>query len=252
MVQEELHGDELTDQTSEVSWEPGRELTYDEWYRVGKTLHAISRAIGWWWGDFLAWGEMAFGESYTQIIEETEYSRETLKKFKAVSTRIPKGRRIPRLSWSHHFSVAYLEPAIADKILRLADEFSLSVRETKEIAAWPHERVNQLCEYADTHEQLHYPELMAKARMLELPGQNGQIEDDDIPFAMPVENNEQEENFWLDEDASDPMDSIKAFFASRGLPILYSDETTVVWEGGIRLYVARGEHDAYLTWEKSV
>lgn len=232
--------DELDDvqniagQVDEISWQPPRDLTYDEWSSITHTLQTIGKALPFWLGDALAYGEQHFGEAFAQVIDETNYAKETLKKFKAVSIRIPKSRRRAGTSWSAHFAVCYLEPAIADKLLRLADEYELTVRDVKLVASWPDERKERLFEFANTRIQLRYAEIMAHVWLLDTPEAQDDAETEADFAGLPN---------------GESFDSIQRFFASKGIPITFEDETTVVWEGGVRLSVVRNDRESYLNWE---
>lgn len=246
----------LATQTTEISWEPGRDLTYEEWYQVGMTLNLIGRAMNWWIGDHLNYGEDHFGESFSQIIDDHLQSipTETLKKLKAVARRYHKSRRVPELSWSHHFRLAYTEPAIADKILAIAEEYSLSVRDVGLIAQIPDKESFFL--FVDNQIQLRQEEVMREAYRLLTPppivDNNAEPDDDDdIPFTdRPAEVDDADNYAWLPDD--DPMDSVRLFFLERGIPIVHDDENLIEWRGGIRLSVQMDGNRPVLTWEVTV
>ena len=40
---------------------------YEEWERCGAVLHQIDGAVQWWLGDWLNYGEHAYGEKYGYI-----------------------------------------------------------------------------------------------------------------------------------------------------------------------------------------
>ncbi len=108
------------------------DLAFHEWELIGKDLQVAHRAILFWLGDWLAYGEHKYGEMYTQAIEVSTYSLETLKKCKAIAERIPRGNRIPELGWSHHMAVAYLPPTERVERLQQAAENNWSRRELQD------------------------------------------------------------------------------------------------------------------------
>ena len=105
---EENHLASDVGETTEVSWKPPTSMTYQEWSAIGATFQQINRSLNWWIGDWLNAGEMRFGEMAVQAVEGTGRAVESLIKYKQVSQRIPPHMRYPELSWTHHFSVAWL------------------------------------------------------------------------------------------------------------------------------------------------
>jgi hypothetical protein len=107
------HQDELTP----VSWEPQGELDFEEWRAVGRKLARIARASRWWLGDWLNYGEKAYGGKYTQALRQTGYDYQSLADMARVSKEFDVSRRRENLSWSHHEEVAALEPSEQDRML---------------------------------------------------------------------------------------------------------------------------------------
>ena len=81
-------------------------LEYGEWARTGLALARMGKAVQFWLGDWLLYGESAFGEEMAQAATETGYSEESLRGMLWVASRIPPSVRRPTLSWSHHQVVA--------------------------------------------------------------------------------------------------------------------------------------------------
>jgi hypothetical protein len=77
-------------------------LTYSEWRDTILAYARLGKAVQFWIGDALCYGEDHFGELYAQAASETGYSSESLRGFQWVSSRIPPGVRRLTLSWSHH------------------------------------------------------------------------------------------------------------------------------------------------------
>lgn len=97
-------------------------LTFDEWEGVGGTLQAMERSVMWWIGDWLLYGEKQWGEMYAQAIDATDYSYQSLRIAKYVSSQFDMLRRRNNLSWSHHREAASLSRQEADLALDGAEE----------------------------------------------------------------------------------------------------------------------------------
>lgn len=126
------------------------ELDYQEWEAVIVQLKSIQGAIQWWLGDLLNYGEARYGETYSQVLDATEYEYQTLANFKYVAGRIPPERRKKSLSFSHHVEVASLEPPLQEELLREAENLGLSTKElrkrVKEVKQKTCEHVTQTVE----------------------------------------------------------------------------------------------------------
>ncbi len=87
----------------------------------------------WWWGDALAYGETRYGEMYSQALEESDYSYNSLRQAKYVSERIPIASRLSNLTWSHHCEVAMAFDTLKEREswLAKADESELSKSELR-------------------------------------------------------------------------------------------------------------------------
>lgn len=109
------------------------ELSFEEWSATGRSLQRVGRAWQWWVGDWLNRGEQLFGEEYAQEIDVSEWDNETIRGATWVSSKIPRSRRRPGLSWSHHHAVAALEDAEQERFLDLAENGDLSVARLREL-----------------------------------------------------------------------------------------------------------------------
>lgn len=96
-------------------------LSFEDWEQTGETLGRIGRACQWWIGDWLNYGERAYGEKYTEAIEVTGYELGTLKNLAWVAARVERSRRRDVLSWSHHQEIAALGPADQERWLTSAE-----------------------------------------------------------------------------------------------------------------------------------
>lgn len=109
-----------------------RNLTFDEWAAIGSTLGTMERGMNWWIGDWLNYGEHAFGEKYTQAVQETGRDRDSLANLAWVAGRIELSRRRDNLSFTHHTEVASLEIAEQDRFLDAAELNEWSTRALRE------------------------------------------------------------------------------------------------------------------------
>jgi hypothetical protein len=73
-------------------------------------------------------GERAYGETYSQALEESDYVLGTLQQAKFVASRIEPLRRLKEVSWGAHQEVATLPPKQQDKLLAEAARDNLTVR----------------------------------------------------------------------------------------------------------------------------
>lgn len=112
-------------------------LTFEEWEDAGNRLRLINRACQWWWGDWLNYGERAYGEKYTQALETSEYEEKTLRTTSWVARQIGMSRRRDILSFSHHAEVASLEATEQDAWLDKAVANEWGVHELRrELREW--------------------------------------------------------------------------------------------------------------------
>jgi hypothetical protein len=113
---------------SDVSWRAAEDLSFEEWLENGRRLGLMGRSAGWWIGDWLCYGNHAFGERYARASRITGYDAQTLMNMAYVASRFDVGRRRGKLSWSHHAEIAAMEPEEQDHWLALAEADRLSVR----------------------------------------------------------------------------------------------------------------------------
>ncbi len=88
-------------------------LSYEEWQTHGENLAAMSGSIQWWIGDFINYGEAAYGEKYSQALTLWESQAKDegyggLANMAWVSREYESSIRIENLSWSHHLIAASL------------------------------------------------------------------------------------------------------------------------------------------------
>jgi len=106
--------------------------TYDEWEACGTFLKQAEKAVQFWIGDWLNYGERQWGEQYSQAVEETGYDQGTLRNYKYTASAVDLSLRSDKLSFAHHREIATLEPQEQREFLDLAEEQHLSSRELRE------------------------------------------------------------------------------------------------------------------------
>jgi hypothetical protein len=115
-----------------VSWVPPEGLTFEEWEQIGRGIMRLHGASKWWLGDWLLYGEGAYGEQYSQALSSTDYRYQTLVNAASVSRRVESYRRRENLSWSHHEVVAKCEPSEQVEWLRQAEEKDWTVHDLRD------------------------------------------------------------------------------------------------------------------------
>ncbi len=78
----------------------------NEWTRLGSVLFRLEQSIQWLIGDWILYGEYAYGKTYEQIAQETGYEKTSLYQYKYVSEKVDFSIRIENLSFGHHQLVA--------------------------------------------------------------------------------------------------------------------------------------------------
>jgi hypothetical protein len=95
--------------------------TYDEWYQVGEHLRYLEGSLMWAIGDWLNYGEQKYGEMYAQALDETEYSRQTLRNAKWVAGQLSISNRQFNVSWQFYQMVASQPDNIRNELLSQAE-----------------------------------------------------------------------------------------------------------------------------------
>jgi len=108
------------------------ETTFEQWEKIGQGLQAIDLRVKWWLGDWLAFGEVTYGEMYAQALAGSHYDYKTLCNVKWVSQKVEFSRRRENLSWSHHHEVAKLEPEKQVEFLEKAEKENLTRQQLRE------------------------------------------------------------------------------------------------------------------------
>lgn len=122
-----LRSEPLANRLTEISYVAPVDLPYVMWEEDGVVLGQMEKAVQWWIGDWLNFGEQAYGEKYSQALEETGLSYSALSHYAWVAARVC--TRVQTLSWSHHRAVAGLEPDEQREWLEKAGEQNWSKRD---------------------------------------------------------------------------------------------------------------------------
>jgi hypothetical protein len=108
-----------------------RGLPFDSWAELGNRIAEISDASAWWLGDWLVYGQQAYGDRYRVALEATTLDYQTLRNYAWVARRFEMSRRRDGLSLQHHAEVAALPDAGQDLWLRRAERFGWSRNELR-------------------------------------------------------------------------------------------------------------------------
>jgi hypothetical protein len=114
-----------------VAWRPPRDLSLAEWAEHGRRLGAVGRRAGWWIGDWLAYGNAAYGERYVRAARITGYDVQTLMNMVYVASHVHVSRRRETLSWSHHAEVVAVTEEEQELWLARAEQERMSVRDLR-------------------------------------------------------------------------------------------------------------------------
>jgi hypothetical protein len=106
--------------------------TIDEWRELGGILQRLDASIQWLIGDWMAYGERVWGQTYEQVAAETGYSYQTLRDYAWVARHVDLSTRIDKLSFSHHRLVAAQPPDEQRQWLEYAVENNLSLSQLRQ------------------------------------------------------------------------------------------------------------------------
>jgi len=124
LPQGELRRLGLRGHMSLTGWELPEDMAEAEWEAAGVILAKIDRGVGWWIGDWWAFGEKTYGKRKAAT-DKDGWKGPT---FQAcadcgmVSRKFETSRRREVLGFTHHREVAALDPATADKLLDWCEE----------------------------------------------------------------------------------------------------------------------------------
>lgn len=106
-------------------------MTFNEWISAGRQISRISTASAWWVGDWLLYGERAYGSRYRAGLELTAFDYKTLRNYAWVARRFEMSRRRDALSFQHHAEVAALQEPEQDLWLNRAETLRWSRNELR-------------------------------------------------------------------------------------------------------------------------
>lgn len=109
-----------------------KDITFDQWQNIGGTLRYLEKSVLFWIGDWINFGEKAYGEKYAQAIESTGYEQGTLQNAAWVASNVEISRRREDLPFSHHQEIASLEPKKQDELLEMASSEKMTRQELRE------------------------------------------------------------------------------------------------------------------------
>jgi len=130
--------EELPGTLTETAYILPDDLSFERWSAVGETLQQLERSVGFWLGDWWAYGERKWGELSAQAVKDmTGHERSTIWNYSYVARAIDSSRRREGLSFSHHYEVAKIarnDAALADELLERAVEQKLTRQELRDEA----------------------------------------------------------------------------------------------------------------------
>jgi hypothetical protein len=108
-----------------------RGMSFGEWADVGRRLARIADGSAWALGDWIIYGQEAYGRRYQQALEATDLDYKTLRNYACVARRFPQARRLASLSFQHHADVSALEEPEQDLWLYRCQTLRWSRRELR-------------------------------------------------------------------------------------------------------------------------
>jgi hypothetical protein len=106
-------------------------MRFETWAELGSRISGISSACAWCLGDWLIYGEKAFGERYKTALAITSLDYQTLRNYAWVARRFDMSRRRDTLSFQHHAEVAALPEPHQDLWLLRAERSQWSRNELR-------------------------------------------------------------------------------------------------------------------------
>jgi len=88
----------------------GQPPAFDEWERIGQFIRLTNHACQWWWGDWINYGDLVFGEASAQAVEATGWEPDTVRNYAWVAARVPRQNRDARLRFGMYQLLAKLGP----------------------------------------------------------------------------------------------------------------------------------------------
>jgi hypothetical protein len=105
------------------------ELHFDEWDSLGQKLTPVGKSIGFIIGDWINYGQKAYGEKYEEAVARTGMDYGYLRNIAHVARKVDLSCRHDNLGFEHHAVVAKLKTEEEKKHwLDMAEKHDLSVR----------------------------------------------------------------------------------------------------------------------------
>jgi hypothetical protein len=101
-------------------------MSFDSWRELGCRVTLVVNYSAWWLGDWLVYGEQAYGDRYKQAIADTSLGYQTLRNYAWVARAFSVSRRRDTLSFGHHVEVAALPEGEQDVWLARAEQLNWS------------------------------------------------------------------------------------------------------------------------------
>ena len=251
--------DDEIGETTEISWTPPEGMSYESWSTVGCTLQTVYRSMRWWLGDWLNHGDAAYGEMYTQAILVTDSALETLKKYKAIAERVRKEDRLPGLSWTHHFCVAYLPQQEHKELLQLAFFLGLTSRDFQQVCKLPDDERKQLVDIfididaPDEHYALTRAALETVREFGTIYTPDEEVDDENMTQNDTSVTSDGDHEVVVDDKEykynTDAGTDVLDFWSGKGVPVLFGDDRTMEWKGIRVMAVADEDGDPLLLWD---
>lgn len=105
--------------------------TIKEWEECGKFLKTCEGAVQFWIGDWLNFGEQTYGNMYSEALDKTDYSYNSLKNCKWVASKVQLSVRTDNLSFQHHEVIASIPHIEQEKWLTRATENKWTAKELR-------------------------------------------------------------------------------------------------------------------------
>jgi hypothetical protein len=106
-------------------------VPFEAWVAIGRRIGGISNSSAWWLGDWLVYGQRAYGKRYKLALEATSLDYQTLRNYAWVARRFELSRRRDGLSFQHHAEVATLSEPRQDLWLGRAERLRWSRNELR-------------------------------------------------------------------------------------------------------------------------
>lgn len=101
-------------------------LGFDEWMELMSTLVRMETAFQFAIGDALLYGEAKFGEKYSQAMDATGLSYQSLANMVWVARHVPMSNRLDGVSWTHHRVIASIDVTDQRLLLEMARDSGMS------------------------------------------------------------------------------------------------------------------------------